>query len=308
MEMVVYLAKRLGRTVFTLILLMTIVFFSLKLVPGDPVSVALGPGATPEVAQALRVKYGLDKPVLIQYLRFWQKLLFHGDLGISWSSGIEVTRNLLPAIKYTAILTSAAMLIASFIGILAGLASATLRNRPEDVTIRSLALVGISLPIFVLNLLGQYIFGYKLGWFPTSGATGPASLVLPAVTLGIFVASSMVRMVRAAMLDVLSEEYITTYRAEGFGKGAIMRKVFRNALRDISTIVGLQFGMLLGGSVLTETVFSWPGIGQYVVQAILWNDMPSVQGAVMFFAVSYMFINLLIDLSYPFIDPRVIRA
>jgi ABC-type dipeptide/oligopeptide/nickel transport system permease component len=306
--MLVYLAKRLGRAVFTLILLMTTVFFALRLVPGDPVSVALGPGATPEVTQALRTKYGLDKPVGIQYLTFWKKLLLHGDLGISWSSGIEVTRNLVPAIKHTAILTSAAMLIASLIGILAGVGSATMRNRPEDVTIRSIALIGISIPVFVLNLLGQYIFGYKLGWFPTSGATSLANLVLPAVTLGIFVASSMVRMVRASMLDVLSEEYITTYRAEGFGKGAITRKAFRNALRDISTIVGLQFGMLLGGAVLTETVFSWPGIGQYVVQAILWNDMPSVQGAVMFFAVSYMFINLLIDLSYPFIDPRVIRA
>jgi ABC-type dipeptide/oligopeptide/nickel transport system permease component len=306
--MLVYLAKRLGRAVFTLILLMTTVFFALKLVPGDPVSVALGPGATPEVAQALRAKYGLDEPVLVQYLTFWKKLLLHGDLGISWSSGIEVTRNLVPAIKHTAILTSSAMLIASFIGILAGVGSATIRNRPEDVAIRSSALVGISLPVFILNLLGQYIFGYKLGWFPTSGAASVANLVLPAVTLGIFVASSMVRMVRASMLDVLSEEYITTYRAEGFGKGAITRKAFRNALRDISTIVGLQFGMLLGGAVLTETVFSWPGIGQYVVQAILWNDMPSVQGAVMFFAVSYMFINLLIDLSYPFIDPRVIRA
>jgi len=306
--MLVYLAKRLGRALFTLILLMTMVFFSLKLVPGDPVSVALGPGATAEVAQALRVKYGLDKPVLIQYLMFWKKLLLYGDLGVSWSSGIEVTRNLVPAIKHTAILTSSAMLIASLIGILAGVASAAVRNRPEDVAIRSSALIGISMPVFVLNLLGQYLFGYKLGWFPTSGAAGLANLVLPAVTLGIFVASSMVRMVRASMLDVLSEEYITTYRAEGFGKGAIMRKAFRNALRDISTIVGLQFGMLLGGSVLTETVFSWPGIGQYVVQAILWNDMPSVQGAVLFFAVSYMFINLLIDLSYPFIDPRVIRA
>jgi len=306
--MLVYLAKRLGRAVFTLILLMTTVFFALKLVPGDPVSVALGPGATPEVAQALRAKYGLDEPVLVQYLTFWKKLLLHGDLGISWSSGIEVTRNLVPAIKHTAILTSSAMLIASLIGIMAGVASAALRNRPEDVGIRSSALVGISLPVFILNLLGQYIFGYKLGWFPTSGAASVANLVLPAVTLGIFVASSMVRMVRASMLDVLSEEYITTYRAEGFGKGAITRKAFRNALRDISTIVGLQFGMLLGGAVLTETVFSWPGIGQYVVQAILWNDMPSVQGAVMFFAVSYMFINLLIDLSYPFIDPRVIRA
>lgn len=306
--MLVYLAKRLGRAVFTLILLMTTVFFALRLVPGDPVSVALGPGATPEVTQALRAKYGLDEPVLIQYLTFWKKLLLHGDLGISWSSGIEVTRNLVPAIKHTAILTSAAMLIASLIGILAGVGSATMRNRPEDVTIRSIALIGISMPVFVLNLLGQYIFGYKLGWFPTSGATSLVNLVLPAVTLGIFVASSMVRMVRASMLDVLSEEYITTYRAEGFGKGAITRKAFRNALRDISTIVGLQFGMLLGGAVLTETVFSWPGIGQYVVQAILWNDMPSVQGAVMFFAVSYMFINLLIDLSYPFIDPRVIRA
>lgn len=306
--MLVYLAKRLGRAVFTLILLMTTVFFALKLVPGDPVSVALGPGATPEVTQALREKYGLDEPVLIQYLTFWKKLLLHGDLGISWSSGIEVTRNLVPAIKHTAILTSAAMLIASLIGILAGVGSATMRNRPEDVTIRSMALIGISMPVFVLNLLGQYIFGYKLGWFPTSGATSLANLVLPAVTLGIFVASSMVRMVRASMLDVLSEEYITTYRAEGFGKGSITRRAFRNALRDISTIVGLQFGMLLGGAVLTETVFSWPGIGQYVVQAILWNDMPSVQGAVMFFAVSYMFINLLIDLSYPLIDPRVIRA
>jgi ABC-type dipeptide/oligopeptide/nickel transport system permease component len=212
--MLVYLAKRLGRAVFTLILLMTTVFFALKLVPGDPVSVALGPGATPEVAQALRAKYGLDEPVLVQYLTFWKKLLLHGDLGISWSSGIEVTRNLVPAIKHTAILTSSAMLIASFIGILAGVGSATIRNRPEDVAIRSSALVGISLPVFILNLLGQYIFGYKLGWFPTSGAASVANLVLPAVTLGIFVASSMVRMVRASMLDVLSEEYITTYRED----------------------------------------------------------------------------------------------
>jgi len=287
---------------------MTLVFFALKLVPGDPVTVSLGAGATPEVVQALREKYGLDKPLIIQYFAFWQKLLLHGNLGISWSSGIEVTRNLLPAIKYTAILTSAAMLIASFLGILAGVMSAALRNRPEDVVIRSSALVGISVPIFVLNLLAQYVFGYRLGWFPTFGADRPTSIVLPAVTLGIFVASSMVRMIRASMLDELSEEYIITYRAEGFSNPIITRKAFRNALRDIVTIVGLQFGMLLGGSVLTETVFSWPGIGQYVVHAILWHDMPSVQGGVLFFAVSYMFINLLIDLSYPLVDPRIVRA
>ena len=305
--MLAYTAKRFARALVTLFLLMTVVFFVLKLVPGDPISVSIGPGGTPEVVAALKAKYGLDKPVLVQYYTFWKKLLLHADLGESWASGVRVTRNLVPAITHTLALTSAAMLVASLVGIFAGIGSAMLRNRPEDFAIRGVALVGISTPVFVLNLIAQYTFGYKLKWFPIFGADKPTSIVLPAATLGLFVASSMVRMIRASLLDVLSEEYITTYRAEGFGGLRITFKAFRNSLRDIITILGLQFGMLLGGAVLTETVFSWPGIGQYIVQAILWDDMPAVQGGVLFFAAGYMMINLLIDLSYPLVDPRILR-
>lgn len=300
-----YILSRVIRAVITLVLLVSFIFIAMHYAPGDPVTTMLGAGAGPEKIRAMRHKYGLDKPLAYQYIDLWRRLI-RADFGISWKTGTNVSQRLFRSVKYTLMLASTAMVIATAIGVLAGIVSATKRDRLFDATTRSITLVGISLPTFVLGLSLMYIFAYVMDWFPSSGATSLKSLVLPAITLSLWVAGSITRLVRSAMLDVLNQDYITGARAKGFSERFIIYKIaLKNAGVTILTVLGLQFGLLLGGSVITEIVFSWPGLGQLMVEGVKSRDTPVVQGCVLFFAGGFIVVNLLVDFVYSYIDPRI---
>ena len=303
-----FLLLRFARMIGTLWLLITLVFFALQLAPGDAVNTLISAGADADVVAALRTELGLDRPIWMQYAAYLGDLL-RGDFGVSWRSGTSVSSQLLSAFGHTLILASAALVIATVLGVGGGILAAFYRNTPFDFSARLIALVGISAPIFVINLLGIYLFAYIFPIFPTSGAKGWDSLVLPAVTLGIFVAAMMLRLVRAATLDALDQDYVRAARSRGISqRSVIWRHVVPNTLVTVVTMLGAQFGLLLGGSVITETVFAWPGLGQMTIHAIKIQDMPIVQGAVIVFAGSFMLINFVVDVLYPALDPRVRTA
>jgi len=289
----------------TIFILITLVFFVLSFMPADPVSILCGPGATEESIKAVRKEFGLDDPAYIQYVRFLKNLI-RGDLGFSWRSRQPVIVEIMSAIPYTVILASAAMIIATLLGIVTGTISAKKQFSLIDNVSMGISLIGVSTPIFILALIFIYIFAYRLGWFPTSGSETLIHLILPSVCLGLFVAASIARLVRASMLDVLRQDYIRTARAKGLPEAIVVFKhAFRNALIPILTIVGMQFGLLLGGSVITETVFAWPGLGRLIITSINFKDAPVLQGGVMFYAGGFTLINLIMDILYQFIDPRI---
>jgi len=289
----------------TIFILITLVFFTLSFMPVDPVSILCGPGATEESIKAVRKEFGLDDLAYIQYFRFLKNLI-RGDLGFSWRSRQPVIVEIMSAIPYTVILAFAAMIIATLLGIITGIISAKKQFSLIDNISMGISLIGVSTPIFILALIFIYIFAYRLGWFPTSGSETLSHLILPSVCLGLFVAASIARLVRASMLDVLRQDYIRTARAKGLSEVMVVFKhAFRNALIPILTIVGMQFGLLLGGSVITETVFAWPGLGRLIITSINFKDAPVLQGGVMFFAGGFTLINLIMDIFYQFIDPRI---
>jgi len=291
--------------IVTIFILVTLVFFTLSFMPADPVSIICGPGATEESIKAVRKEFGLDDPAYIQYFRFIKNLI-QGDLGFSWRSRQPVIVEIMSAIPYTVILATAAMIIATLLGIVTGTISAKKQFSLIDNVSMGISLIGVSTPIFILALIFIYIFAYRLGWFPTSGSEAFSHLILPSVCLGLFVAASIARLVRASMLDVLRQDYIRTARAKGLPEVKVVFKhAFRNALIPILTIVGMQFGLLLGGSVITETVFAWPGLGRLIITSINFKDAPVLQGGVMFFAGGFTLINLIMDILYQFIDPRI---
>lgn len=289
----------------TLWLLITLVFFALHLAPGDAADTLISAGADATVIAALRAELGLDQPLWQQYLSYLGGLL-RGDFGLSWRSGTSVSAQLASAFAHTLLLACAALLVATVLGVGGGVLAAFYRNGIFDVGARILALIGISAPIFVINLLGIYLFAYKYPIFPTSGARDWDSLVLPAVTLGLFVAAMMLRLVRSATLDALGQDYVRAAYSRGVpNRNVIWRHVVPNTLVTVITMLGVQFGLLLGGSVITETVFAWPGLGQMTIHAIKIQDMPIVQGAVLVFAGSFMLVNFIVDILYPALDPRV---
>ena len=305
--------RRLGRSVLlrilrmvgTLWLLITLVFFALHLAPGDAADTLISAGADANVIAALRAELGLDQPLWMQYVSYLGGLL-RGDFGLSWRSGTSVSAQLASAFAHTLLLACAALLVATVLGVGGGVLAAFYRNGAFDVGARILALIGISAPIFVINLLGIYLFAYEYPIFPTSGARGWDSLVLPAVTLGLFVAAMMLRLVRSATLEVLGQDYVRAAYSRGIpSRNVIWQHVVPNTLITVITMLGVQFGLLLGGSVITETVFAWPGLGQMTIHAIKIQDMPIVQGAVIVFAGSFMLVNFFVDLLYPTLDPRV---
>lgn len=291
--------------VITIFILITLVFFALSFMPADPVSIVAGPGATEEQIAAVREELGLDDPGYVQYFRFLKNLI-QGDLGFSWRSRQPVIAEIMSAIPYTVVLAATAMIIATVLGVMTGIISAKKQFSLIDNISMGISLIGISTPIFILALIIIYTFAYRLGWFPTSGSETVRHLILPAVCLGLFVAASIARLVRASMLDILRQDYIRTSRAKGLSEAAVVFKhAFRNALIPILTIVGMQFGLLLGGSVITETVFAWPGLGRLIITSINFKDAPVLQGGVIFFAGGFMLINLITDILYQLIDPRI---
>lgn len=284
---------------------MIIVFAMVRLAPGDAAQNLAGEFADPQTIELIRERFGLNEPQHVQFYRFVTGV-FQGDLGTSTRTYRPVTADLANFFPNTIELALGAIFVALLFGIPAGILAAMRPNSPFDLTVMIGALIGVSMPVFWFGLLAILIFSVQLGWFPVAGRGTLMHLLLPAITLGLSSMAIIARMTRSSMLEVLNQDYIRTARAKGlFGRGVIMKHALRNALVPVVTVVGLQFGALLAGAVITETVFSWPGIGRLLVDSIRARDYPVVQGSVLLIAVSFIFVNLVVDLIYGFIDPRI---
>jgi peptide/nickel transport system permease protein len=303
--MIRYLTLRLLLALPALWLILTMVFLLAHIVPGDPVRQMLGEGAREDDLQQLRHSLGLDQPLAVQYAHYFAGIA-HGSLGESFRFQEPVVKVVLSHYPATLELSVVALLVCALIGIPAGLLAAQKRGTPADHAIGVVTLFGLSVPNFALGPVLILVFSVMLGWLPVSGRGGIAHLILPAITLGGALAAILTRMVRTSVIEELSSDYIRTARAKGLSESAVLfRHAFRNALIPILTILGLQFGTLLAGPIVTESIFSWPGIGRLAVQAIGARDYPLLQGCILMIAVSYVIVNLLTDLVYALVDPRV---
>jgi peptide/nickel transport system permease protein len=310
-----YLARRLLLLVPVLAGVSVIVFMVLHLSPGDPVDIMLGTQATQEDRARLRADLGLDQPLHVQYVR-WLGHVVRGDLGRSLFMRRPVLGEVLGRLQATLILTGTALLLSTTLGLALGVASATRPNSLLDRVSAMASLFGASMPSFWLGIVLMVVFALRLGWLPASGMYAPygggdlrdllAHLALPAVTLAAASVTIIARLTRATMLETLGQDYIRTARAKGVvERGVVLRHGLKNAMIPILTVIGVQAGYLLGGAVLTETVFAWPGVGTLMVQGILARDFPLVQGCVLVIALSFVGINLAVDLLYAWIDPRI---
>ncbi len=300
-----YLLSRLLTAVWVMFGVASLVFFILHWVPGDPVEVMLGESAAVADREALRQALGLNLPVVEQWTRFLTNTL-RWDLGESLYYQQAVSSLLAQRFAATLELAAAAFLIAVLIALPTGILAAAHRGRAADLTAMGFSLLGVSIPNFWLGPLLVLAFSLGLGWFPVSGRSGLLSLVLPAITLGTGLAAILSRMVRSSLLEVMNEDFIRTARAKGLPSWAVwLRHGMRNAWLPILTLLGIQLGALLGGAVITETVFNWPGLGTLLVESIQRRDYPVVQGCVLLISLCYVAINLLTDLLYARIDPRI---
>ena len=296
---------RLVYTIPVVWLVVSLVFLLIHLVPGDPIQQMLGEGARVADVAALRHSYGLDLPLGTQYVRYWRGVL-HGDLGRSLRLNDSVTHLVLTRYPYTVSLTLASLVLALLLAIPAGVAASLYRGRWQDHLLGGVSLLGLSFPVFALGPLLILLVSIRLGWLPVSGAAGPEYLVLPAITMGSALAAILTRMVRTAMLEEMGQDYIRTARAKGLPERVVIyRHALRNALIPIITLVGLQFGALLAGAIVTEKIFSWPGIGQLTVSAISNRDYALVQGCILAIGLTYVLVNLLTDIAYVLVNPRI---
>jgi ABC-type dipeptide/oligopeptide/nickel transport system permease component len=305
MNLIRYFGQRLLYAIPALWLIVTMVFLLAHIVPGDPVAQMLGEGARVEDLAQLRHALGLDLPLWTQYGRYISGVL-HGNLGESFRFQQPVLQVVTSHYPATLELSIVALLICAAIAIPAGILAAHRRGERTDHVVGVLTLFGLSIPNFALGPILILVFSVVLGWLPVSGRGGLSHLVLPAFTLGAALAAILTRMVRTSVIEELSADYVRTARAKGLPESAVLfRHAFRNALIPILTIMGLQFGTLLAGTIVTESIFSWPGIGRLAVQAIGARDYPLLQGCILLIAVSYVFVNLLTDFIYAVVDPRV---
>lgn len=296
---------RLLHIIPVMIAISLIVFALLHLAPGDPAFVLAGEDATPADLHAIRVKLGLDKPLYVQY-GLWAAGIVRGDLGRSIITRRPVIAEIRTRVKPTAELAVAAMALAAVVGIGIGIVSAVYQYSVLDHATMVVALLGVSLPIFWVGLMMIFLFSVEWRWFPTGGAADFRALVLPAVALGAASVAIVARMTRSSVLETIRKDYTRTARAKGLaGRVVIFRHALRNALIPIVTVVGLQFGYLLGGAVVTETVFSRPGLGRMLVDAIGSRDFPVVQGGLMILGGSFVLMNAFVDLLYAYLDPRI---
>ncbi|HEY4949770.1 MAG TPA: nickel ABC transporter permease [Candidatus Acidoferrales bacterium] len=303
--MIRYISIRLLFALPALWLILTMVFLLAHIVPGDPVAQMLGEGARAEDLTQLRHALGLDLPLPVQYGRYLAGVL-HGNLGESFRFQQPVLKVVAEHYPATLELAIVALLICALIGIPAGVLAAHKRGERTDHAVGVLTLFGLSVPNFALGPVLILLFSVVLGWLPVSGRGGISHLILPAFTLGAALAAILTRMVRTSVIEELSADYVRTARSKGVSEsGVLFRHALRNALIPILTILGLQFGTLLAGTIVTESIFSWPGIGRLAVQAIGARDYPLLQGCILLIAVSYVFVNLLTDLVYALVDPRV---
>jgi peptide/nickel transport system permease protein len=300
-----YFIRRVFLAVPVLLGVATLVFSLIHLVPGDPAQAMLGDGAAPQDVDELRKSLGLDQPLLTQYVSFLRNALT-GDLGVSFRTGQPVTTMILERVPATAELAVAAMFVAVVIAIPLGVVAAVWRGTAVDYAAMTFALAGVSIPNFWLGPLLAIVFAVELGWLPVSGRGSLANLVLPAFSLGLALAAILARMTRASLLDELNELYVRAARARGVSRtAAIGSHALRNSMVPLLTIIALQFGAVLTGAVITETIFAWPGIGRLLIQSIGFRDYPMVQGCILLIAVPYVTDNLVTDLMYGVLDPRI---
>jgi ABC-type dipeptide/oligopeptide/nickel transport system permease component len=301
-----YITQRLIQAIPVLVGISVLSFLMLHLVPGDPVQIFAGDKPlTPERAAELRHQYGLDRPLVVQYLDYAGHAL-QGDLGVGLRSQRPVLDSIMQALPGTAQLTLAALGMAAVFGISLGVIAAITHGTWLDTTVMAIAMLGISTPIFYSSLLLILFFSFTLTWFPATGQGGLERLVMPATALGLASSAVLARLVRSSMLEVLRQEYVVTARAKGLGPPlVVLRHALKNALIPTVTMLGLQLGALLGGAVVTETIFSRPGLGRLAVEGILSRDFPLVQGTVLFAAATYVLVNLAVDISYAVLDPRI---
>ena len=300
-----YLFRRVLLTIPVLLGVATLVFSLIHLVPGDPAQAMLGDGASPQDVAELRASLGLDRPLLEQYVAFLRQAVA-GDLGKSFRTGQPVTSMILERLPATAELAIAAMTVAIILAVPLGVVAAVWRGTAVDYGAMTFALAGVSIPNFWLGPLLAIVFAVELGWLPVSGRGTLAHLVLPAVSLGLALAAILARMTRASLLDELRELYVRAARARGVSRAvAIGGHALRNSLVPLLTIVALQFGAVLTGAVITETIFAWPGIGRLLIQSIGFRDYPLVQGCILLIAATYVTVNLVTDLMYGVLDPRI---
>jgi peptide/nickel transport system permease protein len=301
-----YIARRLLLSVLVLWAVSTAVFCMMRFLPGDPVAVMLqrSGGSAARIAE-LRHALGLDEPTYVQYVRFLSGIV-HGDLGDSIFTGRPVVDVILEQLPATVQLAIASLIIGLALGIVLGVVSALWEGSWLDNLSMVFAATGVSMPSFWLGLMMIYLFSLRLGWLPATGQGGIQRLIMPATVLGFGLAAVVARLTRSSLIEVLQQEYITTARAKGLAERlVVLRHALKNALIPVVTIVGLEFGWLLGGAVVTETVFSRQGLGRLAVQAVLWKDFPLVQGTVLFAAVFYLGVNLAVDIVYTVLDPRI---
>jgi peptide/nickel transport system permease protein len=303
--MVRYIARRLLALIPILVGVSIIIFVVMRMVPGDPARQALGPEATGDQVALLHKQWGLDRPLPIQYER-WVVRVAHGDFGRSTVSRVPVTTEIRARFPNTLWLTFASLVVSIVLGLATGIISAVRHNTLFDRGSMVVALLGICTPSFWLGLMLMLFFSVKLGWLPSFGKGGIRHLILPAMTLGVGSAAIIARVTRSSMLEVFSEDFIRTARSKGITERVvIVRHALKNALIPIITILGLEFGGLLAGAVVTETVFSYPGIGLLLINSINNRDFPIVQAALLLFALQFVLVNLIVDVIYARVDPRI---
>jgi peptide/nickel transport system permease protein/oligopeptide transport system permease protein len=302
---ITYVARRVVASVPTLWGVATVVFVMARLLPGDPARVIAGVLASPEDVERIRRQMGLDQPLWVQYGNFLGSLL-RLNLGTSAHTNAPVIEEIGSRLPYTVELAVVALVLAVTVGVLAGVAAAIRRNTMLDLLISSFSVFGVSMPVYWLGLMMIILFAIDLRLLPAAGADEPTSILMPAVTLALFSLGLIARMTRSSMLEVLGQDYVRTARAKGAPlRSVVFRHALRNALLPIMTVIGLQFGALLGGAVVTETVFAWPGVGRLLIDSIFFRDYPVVQGLVLMFGTTFVVINLLVDLLYAYVDPRI---
>ena len=300
-----YVLKRLVMLIPVIFITSFVVFFIINMAPGDAVAQLTGGDATPEEVAAVRAQLGLDQPIMIRYLKYLGGLL-HGDLGTSFITGRSVYESYMEKLPATLRLALASIFVSIIISIPLGVSSAVHHGSIRDNIGMVAALLGLSMPNFWLGLLLIIVFSLKLGWFPSGGSEGFTAIILPAITVGTGLTAMLTRTTRSSMLDVIRQDYLRTARAKGVPENVVIRKhALKNALIPVITVIGTQLGTCLGGAILTETVFAWPGVGRLILDAVNSRDIPMVTGCIIMKTITISIILLIVDLLYAVVDPRI---
>ncbi len=300
-----FVLRRLGQMIPTILGILVLVFFFVRALPGDPARLYAGQEAGPREVELVRERFGLDRPIPEQFVRYVGQTL-RGDLGTSFRSGLPVSRSVLRHTATTLLLATVAIVVAVVVGLLLGVAAALRRGGVSDFVVTVLSILGISTPSFFLGILLIYFFAVQLGWLPVTGSPTFRGILLPALTLAASSTGTVARFARSSYLEVVGEDYVRTARSKGLAPWTVrLRHVLRNALIPVTTIIGLQFGFLLSGAVIVETVFNFPGLGWLLIQSVSARDYPVIQALMLVFSLQFLLINLVVDLLYAVIDPRV---